>query len=263
MKTVTLGTNRFAVDDRGSGPPVLFVHGFPLDHTMWQAQCSAFESTYRVIAPDLRGFGASDVTIGTVTMEQMADDCAAILDALGVAEPVALIGLSMGGYVAWQFLRKHAARLGKLVLCDTRAAADTPQGGETRLKMAEHVLAHGTSAVAEAMLPKLFAPSTAERHPHVVDAVRQMILHAPPQGVAAAQRGMAQRLDMTAMLPTIKTQTLVICGEHDAISPLEEMRGIAADIPGARLAIIRDAGHMAPMENPLAVNAALREFLAG
>jgi 3-oxoadipate enol-lactonase len=262
MKSITVNHSTFAVADRGQGSPIVFAHGFPLNHTMWEAQLAALEGSHRVIAPDLRGFGRSDVTPGKVTMAQMADDCAAMLDELEITEPVTFVGLSMGGYVAWQFALRHAARLGKLVLCDTRAVADTPQGVETRLKMAELVLKHGTISVADAMLPKLFAEPTRERHPHVIDAVRQMILRAEPEGVAAAQRGMAERPDVTGELAKIAVPTLVICGEHDAISPLAEMRLIAESIPGAKLAVIADAGHMAPMENPVAVNEALRAFLA-
>jgi len=258
---VQLADVSLAVEDIGSGPPVLFLHGFPLDHSMWAEQLSALAASHRVIAPDLRGFGASGVTPGKVTMVQMADDCAGLIDALGIQTPIALVGLSMGGYVAWQFVQRHAAKLGKLVLCDTRSVADTPQAAETRLKMAEHVLKHGTSAVAEAMLPKLFAPATYEKRPQVVESVRRMMLAAPPTGVAAAQHGMAARPDVSSMLPTIQVPTLVICGEHDAISPLAEMRTIAESIPGATLVVVPDAGHMAPMENPGVVNAALKEFL--
>lgn len=261
MPVIHANATSFHVTDRGRGAPILFVHGFPLDHTMWAAQLAAFEGSHRVIAIDLRGFGQSDVTPGKVTMAQMADDCAALLSALGIDEPVTFVGLSMGGYVAWQFAEHHAARLGKLVVCDTRAVADTPAGVETRLKMAELVLKHGASVVAEAMLPKLFGDTTRANHPHVIDAVRQMILRAPPEGVAAAQRGMAERPDVTDKLGRIAVPTLVICGEHDAISPVTEMRTIADAIPAAHLAVIADAGHMAPMENAAAVNAVLREFI--
>ncbi|MBL8826134.1 MAG: alpha/beta fold hydrolase [Planctomycetaceae bacterium] len=262
MKMIAALQATFAVEDRGQGSPIVFAHGFPLDHSMWDAQLAGLADSHRVIAPDLRGFGRSTVTPGKVTMADMADDCAAILETLGVDEPVTFVGLSMGGYVAWQFALRHPAKLRRLVVCDSRAVADTPQGVETRLKMAEIVLKHGTESVAEAMLPKLFAPTTAEQLPQVVDAVRQMILHAAPEGVAAAQRGMAERPDVTGELPQLSVPTLILCGTHDAISPLAEMRTIAEQIPGAKLVEIPNAGHMAPMENPTAVNDALRTFLA-
>ncbi|HUY34633.1 MAG TPA: alpha/beta fold hydrolase [Pirellulales bacterium] len=262
MKQLSIHGLEFSIFDEGDGPPLLFVHGFPLDHTMWRGQLAEFATAYRVIAPDLRGFGASGIGEAAVTMEQFADDLAAILDTLGVREPVALVGLSMGGYVAWQFVRKYRCRLRALVLCDTKAAADSPEAAESRLKVAETVLADGTEALARAMVPKLFAKRTIENRSPVVEAVRKVILQCNRQGVAAAQRGMAARPDVTDMLATIDVPTLVIVGEDDVISPPEEMRRIAQAIPGSRLVAIPKAGHLAPLENPAAFNAALGEFLA-
>src|SRR6476660_4012548 len=149
----------FNVVERGSGVPLLLVHGFPLDHSMWDGQLDGLAGSYRVIGPDLRGFGSSDVTPGTVTMEQLADDMAALLDALKVSEPVAFCGLSMGGYVAWQFALRYRARLAKLLLCDTRAVADSAEAAAGRLKTAEKVLAEGAGVAADALIPKLFAPA--------------------------------------------------------------------------------------------------------
>jgi 3-oxoadipate enol-lactonase len=263
MKTIDAGAVRLQVYDAGAGEPILFVHGFPLNHSMWQAQLTALADGHRVIAPDLRGFGGSMVTEGTVTMEQFADDCAALLDALKIHEPITFCGLSMGGYVGWQFFRRHRDRLKRLVLCDTRAVADSPEAAETRRKMAEHVTQAGTEAVAKAMLPKLFAAATLEQQPATVAAVQRMILTSPPAGIAAAQRGMAARPDVRAWLPTMDVPTLVIVGEEDAISPPEEMRQLADAIPGATFVKVSAAGHMAPMENPTAVNTAIREFMAG
>jgi len=262
MQTIKLPDGvTLVVHDAGSGSPLVFAHGFPLDHTQWSAQLPVFAQTHRVLAPDLRGFGGSEATPGTVTMEQFADDLAALLDTLQIAEPVILCGLSMGGYIAFQFVRKYASRLKALVLCDTKAVADTPEGAETRRKMAEQVLVAGTGGVPDAMLPKLMAPATKDRHPELIAAVRDMIATASPAGVAAAQRGMAARPDSSELLPQIKVLTLVIVGEHDAISSVEEMRGIAQRIPQAQFRVIPDAGHLSPLENSAAFNAALGEFL--
>ena len=262
MPRIQAGEVEIEFIERGQGTPLLLVHGFPLDHSMWDNQIERFASQARVIAPDLRGCGGSTVTAGTVTMEQMADDFALLLDALGVSEPVVFCGLSMGGYVAWQFWRKHRARLRALVLCDTRAAADSPETVQTRMKMREHVLRAGTPYVTEAMLPKLFAPQTFKRHPEIVESVRHKILGASPEGIAAALMGLVARPDMTDQLTNIALPTLAIVGEVDAISPPHEMRKMAEAIPGARLAVIPDAGHMPPLENPEAFNAELEEFLA-
>ena len=260
-KLVNVGDIRLNVFDAGSGAPVLFAHGFPLDHTMWLAQLDRFRATHRVIAPDLRGFGHSDMTDGTVHMERLADDCAGLLDALGVDAPVVFCGLSMGGYVGWQFVRKHASRLRGLVQCDTKSAADTTEARQTRLKMAQEVLSNGTEVVAQAMLPKIFAKETFERRGDIIDQVRRMIAGNRRDGVAAAQRGMAARPDASDILPTIRVPTLVIAGEHDAISPVDEMRAFAAKIAGAEFAVIQGAGHMSPMENAAEFNRVLEKFL--
>jgi pimeloyl-ACP methyl ester carboxylesterase len=210
----------------------------------------------------LRGFGASQAQGETVTMEELADDLAALLDALQIQQPLTFCGLSMGGYVAFQFVRKYAARLRSLVLCDTRTAADSPEAAANRLKVAEQVLAEGAEVVANAMTPKLFSKRTASEQPETVAAMRRVMAATKPAAIAAAQRGMAARPDVTASLSKIAVPTIVVVGAEDAIAPVEEMRGMAAAIPGSEFLIVPDAGHMAPLENPAAFNAALEKFLA-
>jgi pimeloyl-ACP methyl ester carboxylesterase len=263
LKHVDVRGAKLAVYDRGAGPPLLFVHGFPLEHHMWEPQVREFSTTHRVIAVDLRGFGQSSAPEPTAvsTMQDFAADCAGVLDALNVDGPVTFCGLSMGGYIAWQFVDKFPERVARLVLCDTRAGADTPEAAAMRLKMAEHVLEAGPELVAAAMLPKLFAIETAKQRPELVEQVRQMILRASPTGIAAAQRGMAQRPDVRERLGAIRVPTLVIVGEHDAISPPDEMRQIAEGIPSAEFIVIPNAGHMSTMENSTDVNAAMRGFV--
>ena len=261
-RIVKAGQVELQVVQRGTGMPVLLLHGFPLDHAMWDAQIERLSRRWQVIAPDLRGFGGSQVIPGTATMHQMADDLNALLDALAIDQPVVVCGLSMGGYVAFQFWRHHAARLRALVLCDTRAVADTPEAAAGRLKMVEQVLAAGTKQVADAMLPKLFSPATLQSNPDAVELQRRKILSAAPEGVAAALRGMAQRPDVSGYLPQIALPTLVLVGQQDAISTADEMRGIAAAIPAAELVVIPNSGHMTPLENPPAFNAAIEQFLA-
>jgi pimeloyl-ACP methyl ester carboxylesterase len=267
MNTLTLSTTTIHYVDRGRGLPVVLVHGFPLDHTMWSAQIDALASRVRVIAPDLRGFGRSPLAPGDesrgVSMERYADDLAELLDALAIREPIVLVGFSMGGYVAWQFVRKYPQRLRALVPCDTRAAADSDEARAGRLKMAEHIAEWGSGGVAEMMGPKLFAPQSFARLPAAVAEVRSVVERTAPAAIAAAQRGMAARPDMTVLLQLIRVPTLVIVGEHDALSPPEEMQSIAAAIPAAQCVVIPDAGHMTTMENPAAVNDALLRFLAG
>jgi 3-oxoadipate enol-lactonase len=261
MPLIQVGSVRLHVVERGRGTPLVLVHGYPLDHSMWSGQLDALADRYRVIAPDLRGFGQSDTTAGTVSMRQMADDVAGLLDALQINEPVVFCGLSMGGYVAWQFALAYRARLAKLVLCDTRAVADSPDAAAGRRKTAERVLAEGSAVAAEALLPKLFAPATSQKQPQIVEATRQVILRTKPEGIAAALRGMAERPDVTSRLGEIDVPALLVCGQHDGISPPDEMRQIAAKMPKATFQEIAGAGHMAPLEQPAAVNAAVGAFL--
>jgi pimeloyl-ACP methyl ester carboxylesterase len=262
MKTVQVHGVSLATVDRGSGRPVLLVHAFPLDHSMWDAQISALAAEHRVIAPDLRGFGRSEVTDGTVTMEQFADDLAGLLDAMGVAEPVVYCGLSMGGYIGWQFYRKYASRLRGMILCDTRAIADSAEIRATRQETIDRVMAEGAEPVAHAMIPKLLSASTIASHPETVAGVHRVILANDRRGIAAAIRGMRDRPDCTLLLPEIRCPCLVVVGKLDAISTLEEMRTIAAKIPGAKLVTISGAGHLTPVEQPAQTTAALEAFLA-
>ena len=261
MKTVNLGDVSLQVADRGTGPPVLLVHGFPLDHTMWSAQIDALAARYRVIAPDLRGFGRSGVTPGVVTMQQHADDLARLLDELDAGGRLVFCGLSMGGYIGWQFWRKHGDRLAGLILCDTRAAADTPEAAAVRLKMADMVVADGVSEVVRTMLPRLLAPDGFANSPEVVERIRRMITGTAPEGIAAAQRGMAARPDATPWLAEIDLPALLVVGAQDELTPPAEMQSVAAAIQGARLVVVDGAGHMSPMEKPGAVNEAILGFL--
>ena len=265
MKSVKISTTDLAYVDQGRGLPILLVHGFPLDHTMWAAQIDALAKSYRVIAPDVRGFGESPLGEANadagISMAQYADELAELVDAIAIKEPFVLAGFSMGGYIAWQFFRKHGDRLRALIQCDTRAAADSDEPRAGRIKMAENVAEWGSGRVAEMMGPKLFAPKTFETKPEVVAAVRCVVERTPPAAIAAAQRGMAARPDVTSLLPTINLPTLILVGEHDAISTRDEMTSIAKAIPDAQLVEIPEAGHMTTMENPEAVNVALLTFL--
>jgi pimeloyl-ACP methyl ester carboxylesterase len=262
MKNIKLRDAVLNVADVGSGPILLLVHGFPLDHSMWRHQLESLSDAYRVIAPDLRGFGTSSGAADTMTMELFADDLAELLDGLEIREPVAFCGLSMGGYVAWQFWKRHASRLARLILCDTRAGADTEEAAKGRQKMAQRVLNEGAVIVAEAMLPKLFAENSAREQADTVEATRQVMLATASTAIAGALRGMAQRPDMTSELPNIAVPTLVICGEQDAIVSVFEMRSIANALPNATFVAVPGCGHMSPLEDPTAVNAAIRSFLA-
>ncbi len=261
MPRIAVDDIELEVRDQGQGRPLLLVHGFPLDHSMWDATISDLARDFRVIAPDLRGFGKSGVSQGTVTMDRFAHDLNQLLDGLEIPEPVTICGLSMGGYIAFRFHHHYARRAAALILCDTRAAPDTPQAADARRDTAEKVLAEGVGPLVETMLPKLFAPASLQENGRGVQATRAVMLATAPQGVAAALRGMADRQDSTPALANIESPALVIVGEHDAITLPQEMRSVAEALPHAAFVEIPQAGHMTPVENPAAVNAAIRGFL--
>ena len=262
MKSVTIENHEWKYVDQGTGHVILFVHGFPLDHSMWQGQLEELAGDFRVIAPDLAGFGKSDKVEGTLGMAQLADGLAALLDACKLDAPVAFCGLSMGGYVGWQMWQRHAGRLSHLIQCDTRAIADAPEVARGRQMMAANLVQGNLSVaeVAEGLTPRLFADSTMKRDPSVVQGTKDVIRNCPPETVAAAQLGMAGREDFSDRLASIETPCLVVCGEHDVISPAEEMKGIAASMPNAEYVEIAGVGHMAPLEDPATFNRHLREF---
>ncbi len=262
LKRIDIPGATLSVLDVGQGSPILFVHGFPLDQTMWREQVAELSRDFRCVVPDLRGFGQSTVTEGTVTMEQFADDLAKLLDALAITEPVVLCGLSMGGYIAWQFARRHADQLRGLILCDTRAVPDSAEAAANRRKLAEDVVRTGPELVANAMLPKLFSDRATDRRTELNDELRRVILATDPRGIAAASRGMAERADAHAWLPAIDYPALLLVGEQDVISTPAEMSEITAAMPKATFRMIADAGHLAPLENPGPTNEAIRNFLA-
>ncbi len=246
--------------DGGSGTPLLFAHGFPLDHSMWRHQLEALALDHRVIAADLRGFGKSDSLPGPASMPAIADDLAMLLDALQIPQ-VVFCGLSMGGYVAWQFWERHPERLRGLIICDSRAAADSPETARGRLIMAERVRLEGAAPLIEAMLPRLFSAQTFQQQPAVVAAIRQTMAGTKTGAIAAALEGMAARADMSWRLNTMDVPALLLAGEDDVISPASEMRTMASAMPDARFVAIPNAGHLAPLEKPVEVNRAILEFL--
>jgi 3-oxoadipate enol-lactonase len=249
-----------AVEVRGEGPALLFVHGYPLDRTMWRAQMEALDG-YRRVAPDLRGMGRSDAPDLGYSMNIYAADLAALLDALDI-DNVVLCGLSMGGYIAFEFLRHWRSRVRGLVLMDTRADADTPDGRRAREAAAASAREGGAPAIAEAMLPKLLAPATLARHPDTVERVRQMIVQTPVAGIVGALSAMRDRPGSEALLPTLgDLPTLVLVGEADTLTPPDQARALAQAIPGSRLAVIPDAAHLPPLEQPEEVTKLVAEFV--
>jgi pimeloyl-ACP methyl ester carboxylesterase len=247
-------------DVRGSGPAVLFLHAFPLDHRMWDGQAAALEATHTVVRFDDRGFGASPPGEAPLTMERIADDAAALLEQLGIPQAV-VAGCSMGGYAALALVRRHADRIRALVLQDTRAGADNEEARQNRALLAEKVLKQGSAVAAEAFLPKLLGETTQRERPDVVARVRSTILATPPRGIADALAGLASRADSSTTLREIRVPTLIVCGAEDVLTPPAESEAMQRAIAGSRLEIIPRAGHLANLENPEPFNTTLLGFL--
>lgn len=256
-----------AFDQAGSGIPLLLIHGYPLNRNLWEYQRSGLGDIAHMIIPDLRGHGESEAELLTekgspiYTMEQLADDCVALLDDLKIREPVVIGGLSMGGYVTFAFYRKYPARVAGLILAATRVGEDTPEGKANRDKAAELARQSGASAIAESMLPKMLSPKTLQSNPELVSRVLAMMKNTSVSGIIGVLMGMKARQDTFPLLPKIDKPVLVLHGADDQIIPLQESQQMAASIPNARLEVIPDAGHLLPLEQPELTNKAMREFL--
>ncbi len=262
MQRVAVAGGELAVEVRGSGPALLLVHGFPLDRTQWRHQLLGFSHWQRV-APDLRGFGDSAgvaLDVGAASMGGYVADLVAVLDSLGI-ERVVLCGFSMGGYIAFEFWRRHADRVRGLILVDTKAEADSPEGRRARDEMTALLHREGNDGIAERMLPRLLSRATLEAQPESAAQVRAMVSRASPEGIAGALRAMRERTDSGDLLGSISVPVLALGGAEDALTPPAGMRALAAAIPGADFVEIAAAAHLAPLEQPLAVNRAVGEFL--
>jgi pimeloyl-ACP methyl ester carboxylesterase len=257
--------------------PVILLHGFPFDRSMWREQIDFLNAQgYQVAAPDLIGEMYDKLQFvdrvdrnepdrqaeACRTMADMARDVERLMDALGIEQAV-ICGLSMGGYVAFEFMHLFPERVRALILAGTRAPADNEQEKQGRMQQVDQMLAQGMDGIAEASVPKLLAPRTLVEKPAVVNRLREMILRASPEGAAAAQRGMAERRDYTGDLGTINVPTLVIVGRDDPIRPVADAEFMHKGIRNSRLEIIEAAAHMTNMEQPEIFNRAMLSFLRG
>lgn len=249
------------IEDRGNGQPLLLIHGFPLNLEMWRPQIEELSSSVRTIAVDLRGHGLSPPTPGPYPMELLADDCAAVLSALGVKEQVAVMGLSMGGYISFALYRRHPQLVSGLILASTRAGADSEQGKANREQAAAEVAQEGTQPMIERMLPILMSPKTYHQKPKLVQKVEGILTHTSPGGMVSALQGMKERPDSTGTLDQILVPTLILHGLDDQIIPLSEAETMQAGIPAARLVAIPDAGHLPNLEQAEIFNQAVASFL--
>jgi pimeloyl-ACP methyl ester carboxylesterase len=256
---VTTKFGSAGLDEAGSGAPVLLLHGFPLDRSLWSAQLAAPPAGARLIAVDLPLFGES-AGAEIPSLDHWADWCIAVCDSLGI-DKVVVGGLSMGGYLAFAIWRRHRERVRALVLADTRAGADTDEGKEKRLAMKELATDEGAGAVAAAMMPGMVGKTTRASRPQVVDILDTMMRTTSVRAIHDALDAMRTRVDSTPTLATIDVPTLIICGDEDALTPVKESEAMHRAIPQSQLASLPGAGHASCLEHPAAFTALLSGFL--
>ncbi len=245
-----------------SGPDVVFLHGFPFSHAMWDDQVQALGKTYRVTTYDIRGHGLSDVGDGQYSVERHVDDLFALLTSLNIAKPV-IVGLSMGGYIALRALERDQRRFSAAVLCDTRSEADTNEAKINRFNAVGAVKRIGSEAYGKEFAKAVFAPGADQRVPAAVQKIVSIISHTPPLSIAGTQLALATRTDTTASLSSLTLPVLILVGEHDRITPVAAAEAMHTRIPGSTMAVVPQAGHLSNMENPGFFNEHLMTFLAG
>lgn len=252
-------TSDYTIDyqESGQGRILVLLHAFPLNPTMWQPQFDGLEG-FRIIAPSLYSFGPHQ---GTFTVEQMADDVAALLDHLQIVEPVVVGGLSMGGYAAMAFARRHPQRLNRLILADTRAESDTPEARANREKTIAKAASEGAHGVWQAQKEKMFSPHTFDQRPELIDDLTLIAEQQSAAQIIGATKALRDRPDAREGLAQLHVPTLVIVGEDDAITPPDAARAMTDLISDARLETIPQAGHLSNWEQPERFNRVVREFM--
>ena len=260
MPRITSGDADIFYEVVGSGPPVVLLHPFPAHHDLWKPAAQAVVSRYRVILPDLRGHGASGIGEGPATMEKHSADIARVLDHEEVGR-APFVGVSIGGYVLFEFWRKYRTRVEALMLCNTKAQADTPEARTARLQSALDVMERGTEPFFESMLPKLIGKTTHSTRPDLVEEALRMLRKMSPEAVAMVQRGMAARPDSMETLKTINVPALIVTGDEDVLTGVAEAELMRQNIPASQMKVIGKAGHYSPWEQPEEVGKLLRQFL--
>lgn len=260
MPTIHSNDAEIYYEVQGDGPPVVLLHAFPANHELWIPAAQTLSSRYRVILPDLRGHGASDAGDGPATMEKHAADLVRVLDDAGVGR-AAFAGVSIGGYILFEFWRRSRGRVASLALIDTKAQPDTGQARANRLQSATDVLENGVEPFVESMIPKLVGETTRRMRPDLVDGARRQMLRMSPQDVNLVQRGMAERPDSVPTLKTINVPALIVVGDEDTVTPVADAELMRQAIPGAQLKVIPHAGHYGVWEQPEDAGKVLRQFL--
>jgi pimeloyl-ACP methyl ester carboxylesterase len=262
MQRIKSGDAEIAYWALGDGAPIVLLHPFPANHEFWQPVAQTLATRYRVILPDLRGHGESEVGEGPATMEKHAADIARVMDDADVGR-APLIGVSIGGYALFELWRKNRGRVAALGLCNTKAPADNAEARAGRLQAANDVLERGTEPFFESMTPRLLGKTTRETRPDLVDGAVRMMRQMSPADVAQVQRGMAERPDSVETLKTINVPTLLVTGDEDLMTGVNEAELMRQHIAGSQLKVIPKAGHYSPWERSDSVSILLRQFLDG
>src|SRR3984893_15698435 len=262
MQRIKSGDAEIVYRILGDGPSVVLLHPFPADHEFWLPVAQSLSTRYRLIMPDLRGHGASDIGEGPADMTKHAADIARVMDDADVGR-APMVGVSIGGYALFEFWRQQRGRVAALGLCNTKAPADSPEVQAGRLQAAAEVMERGTEPFFQSMIPRLLGKTTRETRPDLVEGALQMMRKMSPADVAAVQRGMAERPDSVETLKTINVPTLLVTGEEDAMTGVNEAELMRRHIPRSQLKVIPKAGHYSPWERSDSASILLRQFLDG
>jgi pimeloyl-ACP methyl ester carboxylesterase len=254
MKRLTVNGIQLAYNRQGTGKPLVLVHGYPLDHTIWDKTLPFLENNFDIIVPDLRGFGESDVVESQYKIKDMAADIAGLLDQLGI-EKAAIAGHSMGGYISLAFASAYPDRVLGLGLVASQAPADSPERKQGRYEAAAEIMKTGVEPVAESMSAKLTPDERVQAFVHGLIAQQR------PEGLASALKAMAERDDATSVLSGFRFPVAIIHGEADELIPIQRAQEIKATIPHATLMELSGVGHMPMMENPQATATTLKNLL--
>lgn len=248
-------------DGSSSNKAIVFVHGFPYDHKMWNKQVDEFRSNYFCIRYDIRGLGESPIGDGQYTMESFVDDLEAVIDDLGLNKPV-LCGLSMGGYISLRAVERNESKYSGVILCDTRSAADNDEGKIKRAENIKKINTQGVKQFVNDFVPMCFAVKSITDSNEQYSEVLKRSLSSNTIGVKGCLLAMAGRTDTTSYLSKIKIPALLLCGEDDRLTPPDVMEIMAEQIPNSHFEIVPDAGHMSPIENAPYVNSRIKRFLS-
>ncbi len=262
MQRIKSGDAEIAYQILGDGPSVILLHPFPANHEFWLPVAQSLSTRYRLIMPDLRGHGESDIGEGPATMAKHAVDIARVMDDADVGR-APMVGISIGGYALFEFWRQQRGRVAALGLSNTKAPADSPEAQAGRRQAAAEVMERGTEPFFQSMIPRLLGKTTRETRPDLVEGALEMMRKMSPADVAAVQRGMAERPDSVDTLKTINVPTLLVTGDEDILTGLNEAELMHRHIAGSELRVLPKAGHYAAWEQPEAAGRLLRQFLDG